>query len=302
MGPLAAGVFLAGCAGFNADTPAPHHTTSGVVVPTSADQQALMAYYAGYQKNALARGLMRTDGGHDDMPTDMNVIIQHFERVALYDEYVPGAGYQKSRTQSTLAKWHVPIVYHVFYGNSVTTDLQRQSALEIDGFWRQLSDLTGHSIRSGPANRANFSVILAGTDDQSDVLDYVASQLPNAHDQAHEIIKTMPRDVHCLVMALSNGLDRSYSKAIAVIRAEHPAQQRLACIHEELAQGLGLAADDDTVRPSIFNDDDEFATLTAMDQVMLKILYDPRLKSGMTLDQARPILTQIGDDLSRPHS
>ena len=302
MGPIAAGVFLAGCAGFNADIPAPHHTASDAVVPPSDDQQALMAYYARYQKNALARGLMRTDGGHDDMPTDMNVILEHFERVAFYDEYVPGAGYKKSKTQSTLAKWHGPIVYHVVYGQSVTADIQRQAALEIDGVWQNLSDVTGHSIRSGPARRANFSVILAGIDDQSDVLDYVASQLSNTYDQAHHIIKTMPRDVHCLVMALSDRPDRSYGNAIAVIRAEHPAQQRLACIHEELAQGMGLAADDDTVRPSIFNDDDAFATLTELDHIMLKILYDPRLKSGMPLNQARPILTQIGDDLNRPNS
>jgi hypothetical protein len=35
---------------------------------------------------------------------------------------------------------------------------------------------------------------------------------------------------------------------------------------------------------------------------MLEVLYDSRLHSGMTLEQARPILRQIGDDLNQPNS
>ena len=75
-----------------------------------------------------------------------------------------------------------------------------------------------------------------------------------------------------------------------------------ACIEEELAQGLGLANDSPYARPSIFNDDDEFATLTSMDAVMLQILYNPRLLPGMTLDQARPFLYEISELLNKPQS
>jgi hypothetical protein len=44
-----------------------------------------------------------------------------------------------------------------------------------------------------------------------------------------------------------------------VIRAEHPDLLRLSCLHEEIAQGLGLPNDSPRARPSIFNDDEEFA-------------------------------------------
>ena len=50
------------------------------------------------------------------------------------------------------------------------------------------------------------------------------------------------------------------------------------------------------------NDDDEFATLTSMDAVMLQILYNPRLLPGMTLDQARPYLYEISELLNKPQS
>ena len=75
---------------------------------------------------------------------------------------------------------------------------------------------------------------------------------------------------------------------IGALAQQIVAMMQRACIEEELAQGLGLANDSPYARPSIFNDDDEFATLTSMDAVMLQILYNPRLLPGMTLDQARP--------------
>ena len=95
---------------------------------------------------------------------------------------------------------------------------------------------------------------------------------------------------------------RGYTHAIAMIRAEHPPLMQRACIEEELAQGLGLANDSPYARPSIFNDEDEFATLTSMDAVMLQILYDPRLRPGMTLDEARPYLYEIAEALNAPQS
>ena len=66
---------------------------------------------------------------------------------------------------------------------------------------------------------------------------------------------------------------------------------------EEVAQGLGLPNDSPTARPSIFNDDEEFALLTTQDELLLKMLYDPRLSPGMTPDEARPILREIADEL-----
>ncbi|MFT7253735.1 MAG: hypothetical protein ACI81Q_001152, partial [Paracoccaceae bacterium] len=50
-------------------------------------------------------------------------------------------------------------------------------------------------------------------------------------------------------------------------------------------------------RPSIFNDDEEFALLTTHDELLLRILYDPRLSPGMQPDQARPILRVIAQGL-----
>ncbi len=84
---------------------------------------------------------------------------------------------------------------------------------------------------------------------------------------------------------------------MALIRSEHPDLFRLSCIHEEIAQGLGIPNDSPRARPSIFNDDDEFALLTRHDELLLQMLYDPRLTPGMTAEEARPIARIIAREL-----
>jgi hypothetical protein len=71
---------------------------------------------------------------------------------------------------------------------------------------------------------------------------------------------------------------------------------RRSCIEEEMTQALGLANDDPAIRPSIFNDDEEFALLTKHDEILLKMLYDPRLRVGMTPERARPLLRAVAED------
>jgi hypothetical protein len=71
---------------------------------------------------------------------------------------------------------------------------------------------------------------------------------------------------------------------------------RRACIHEEIAQSLGLTNDSHLARPSIFNDDDEFATLTSFDEILLQILYDYRLRSGISRQEASEYVRQLAKD------
>jgi hypothetical protein len=111
-------------------------------------------------------------------------------------------------------------------------------------------------------------------------------------------VTTMPRNTYCLVYAYAASGSSAYSRAFAVIRAEHPDLLRTSCFHEEIAQGLGLANDSRQARPSIFNDDEEFALLTGMDEKMLRILYDPALRPGMTEAEARPIVESLATRLT----
>ena len=56
---------------------------------------------------------------------------------------------------------------------------------------------------------------------------------------------------------------------------------------------MGLPNDSPKARPSIFNDDEEFALLTTQDEMMLQMLYNPALRPGMTEAEARPIVETL---------
>ena len=86
--------------------------------------------------------------------------------------------------------------------------------------------------------------------------------------------------------------------ALVIIRSELPEIMRRACFHEEIAQSLGLTNDSHLARPSIFNDDDEFATITRFDEILLKILYDSRLKSGISRKEASQTIKKITNEIT----
>ena len=58
---------------------------------------------------------------------------------------------------------------------------------------------------------------------------------------------------------------------------------------------MGLPNDSRTARPSVFNDDSEFALLTRHDELLLGMLYDPALSPGMDEHDARPVIRQLAE-------
>jgi hypothetical protein len=74
-----------------------------------------------------------------------------------------------------------------------------------------------------------------------------------------------------------------------------------ACVVEEVTQAIGLPNDSDSADPSIFNDDDTYQELTWQDELFLRVLYDPRVRSGMTRAEFEPLARQIIDELRPGH-
>ena len=61
------------------------------------------------------------------------------------------------------------------------------------------------------------------------------------------------------------------------------------CVYEELLQALGPINDDTTVPWTMFNDDVQMGFFGVYDQYMLNILYDPRIRPGMTRAEVRGV-------------
>jgi len=65
------------------------------------------------------------------------------------------------------------------------------------------------------------------------------------------------------------------------------------CAYEELLQALGPINDDPSVPWTMFNDDVQLGFFGVYDQYLLNILYDPRIRPGMTVAQVRAVLPTV---------
>lgn len=278
-------------------TPAPGPAVAPDMQP-SEQSVALSRYYARAQNDMLVRGLLRQDGGGPDTPFDADDLVRNFQQIAFYDEYARGAGLSRSGGgQTGLRRWAGPVRMAAFFGVSANDETRARDISEVRAYANRLARLTGHPISYSQDN-PNFYVFFLSEDDRPAALPRIQSIVPGISDTSLDIFRNVPRSIHCLVAAFSEtGNDENYTTAIALIRTEHPDLLRRSCIHEELAQGLGLANDSPSARPSIFNDDDEFALLTSQDELLLRMLYDARLKQGMRIDQATPVLQVIAREM-----
>ncbi len=266
----------------------------------SAESIRLAAYYTDLERDLLAQGLLRGDGGGPDTPFTDTVLGRNFVRIALFDEYVTDGDFLRPQaTLSKLRKWNVPVRFGLEFGESVSAEQRLKDEASVATYASRLSRVANHPItleRSDP----NFHVLILSEDDRAGFTDRIRDIVPGIATSSLNAMINLPQDQLCIVVAFSQGESSSYSKAIAIIRAEHPPLLRLSCIHEELAQGLGLANDSPQARPSIFNDDEEFGLLTTHDELLLRILYDPRLTAGMMPSEAAPIARTIARELLAP--
>ncbi len=292
---LGALVGLAACE--VAAPPAPRPAAAPAPAPAPGEgtrslrSEQLSRYYASLQADLLAQGLLRTDGGGPDTPYSAETLTRNFEQIVFFDEYAQGAGISAAADKSAgkLRRWTGPVRMDVSFGNSVPLSRRDEDLAATQNYIRRLARVTRHPISY--ASEGNFHILFMGEDDKDEMVQVLRRRAPNISSRTLEVITNLPRSIHCLVVAFSSSdSPYNYTRAVAVIRAEHPDLIRLSCVHEELAQGLGLANDSPDARPSIFNDDDEFALLTSHDEKLLAMLYDPRLSPGLDAESARPVV------------
>lgn len=82
-------------------------------------------------------------------------------------------------------------------------------------------------------------------------------------------------------------------RRVQIYITPYPDEVRRHCIAEELTQALGLADDSRIIRDSIFNDASARQRLAPWDALMVRVLYDARLRPGMHRSEALPIVRRI---------
>lgn len=231
---------LAGCVTTGPGAlPVPEPVPQVVPSPPTPKSAAATAYYAQVQQLLLSQGMLRTDGG-GGVSVPARVLADNFMRIAMFDEYRRGSGgFVREETASSLRRWEQPIRFSVRFGPSVPPEKQATDRARIASYVARLSQITGRAM-SLDERSPNFFVYIVSEDERETMGPLVQAALPGLSPADVAGITAMPRSTYCLVYALAEGETGSYTRAFAVVRAEHPDLLRLSCMHEELTQGLGL--------------------------------------------------------------
>ena len=187
-------------------------------------------------------------------------LARQFERIAFTSEF--GGQYRAGR----LIRWEGPV--RIRLAGHEPERFRAEVERQIEEL-RQLSGLEitiGDGLADGPpaGMTVEFSTSRGGT--------------------------TFDPDAPCRTLIWESGF---IVKRVQIFITPEPDLLRRHCIAEELTQALGLADDSRVIRDSIFNDASSRQRIAPWDALMVRILYDPRLKPGMHKSEAMPIVRRI---------
>jgi len=204
---------------------------------------------------------------------DTRFVENAFINVAMRNEYSAG--------KKPLVKWTKPIKIWVEHK---VPDRELHDELT-NAHIRHLQAITGHSIRR------------VSSRDQANIIWIFTQQSQWRKDIERELGKAALDNVYGAICKAGYRLnpDSSMSGAAVIIPVDQAREhgKLLACIVEEITQVLGLPNDSESAYPSIFNDQTPEDLLSPLDVVLLKLLYEPELKAGMSEQEAKPIIADI---------
>lgn len=235
--------------------------------------------FAEYQSRMQARRYLRTDWDPADAPFSNAELAENFHKIAFFafpnDQF---------HIPKPLTRWRSPVKYAVL-GNA-------QDQEQVAELMLRIARLTGLDIQRTSERDANFTVMLL------DERERQTTQGAFADAGGRAFFDSFMSAIHdCGAIVNWTDAEPEISQAMVFLHGELGGLYRELCLHEEVSQSFGLFNDDPTVRPSIFNDDEEFALLTRHDEYLLRILYDSRLRPGMSAQQAMPLVHEIIEEI-----
>ena len=203
--------------------------------------------------------------------------------VRYFDTIVFGSEMGPAYASTVIAKWP---------GDTLTVSLEQRATPEHLGF------VSAHLAALGRLTGKKFSGTKTPESAAIRVLFLRRNEMaaiggPNVDPQA---IREAAAAGGCYFLSWKQPESRIV-KAIVVVNVERDPALINSCLLEELTQSLGLPNDSDGMRPSIFSDRDHLSELSPHDAILVRTLYDPRMKAGLpraaALGVARTVISEL---------
>jgi len=222
----------------------------------------------------------------DREPLTINRVVNAFSDAELMRGFlgtVFGAeimrGNQDPDSYTTVKKFSGPV--KVFIVNKAERDETRQ----VVDFLKILNQTVhGLSIRAVKSeDQANMTVFLV---DRAFYRKTIRETLPDSFDTS------FLRANDC--SAVTGGRQgKGLERAFVYIVANEGRRRFRHCMIEEITQSLGPVNDDVKLAHSIYNDSSRVQGFSVFDWFILSMLYDRRIRNGMTVDEVVPLLPAV---------
>jgi hypothetical protein len=121
---------------------------------------------------------------------------------------------------------------------------------------------------------------------------------PALADVGRGLLKRLAAQGGCYFLAWPDAkTGTTIVKATIVVNVERRMARKDHCVLEEMTQSLGLPNDANRRWPSIFSNNGQIRTLSRPDKILIKTLYDSRLRPGMpraeALAEARKVIGEL---------
>lgn len=200
---------------------------------------------------------------------NLKSLIEQFNSVVFVHEHG-----KTGREAKPLVKWMGPIIY------SPSGRLKKSQAKHLFGVIKQIKALTKLDMRLPKKGEKPRLIIY---------------YKPRA-----ELEKKFKKGINCLGK-LGVSKDFEIIRGRAYIPSDRP-DKTAHCAVEETVQLFGLTNDSTLMKNSIFYEKSKRTSLSITDQILLKALYDKRLRPGMNKEEAQPILRVVMRDILRKAS
>jgi hypothetical protein len=196
-----------------------------------------------------------------------------------------GAEYHLAGNVDRIRKYHKPV--RIFVGGVDRPDRRQQLANVTADIGKHIPNIDIAMTSS----RGDANVIVTFVNDRD--LDKSIQKFYGA-EHAKAIRKAL--DPQCLSGFRKNeNYEIEHSEVILTV--DNGDFVFLDCAYEELLQSLGPINDTSSVPWTMFNDDVSMGFFDVYDQYLMNILYDPRIKAGMSVDDVRPLLPVVLPDV-----
>ena len=272
--PAAAAVLaLSGCELFG---PAPQAGR-----PLSLEESRTRARLA--EQASLPGQAVSIDGGQPSVTWPASVLAEEFENLAF------GAAAARDLDDGgRLQKWNRPVRIGLFFGRSVPASIRSADRSLVRLLAARLEHYSGLPVSLA---ESSFNIRIFVMNAEEIVMTGTAAQK----------LAEGPGSLRCtLSVRLDESPDAGISEVTVYIRSDIPDPQRRNCHRQQLARSLGFMKGSEGSIPSILSGSQQVSEFTSFDDLMLRLMYDPRLRPGMTRREARAAVQVLASDLGAP--